>query len=106
MDDARLRHHIYATFATTGTAPAVSELEPLVGGADAVAAALRRLHDAHSVVLGVGGEIRMALPFSAVATDHVVRSERLSWWANCAWDSLAIPTALLPPRGSVTCCSR
>lgn len=36
----------------------------------------------------------MALPFSATPTDHVVRSGNLSWFANCAWDALAIPVAI------------
>lgn len=36
----------------------------------------------------------MALPFSAVPTDYRVESGSRSWWANCAWDALAIPRLL------------
>jgi hypothetical protein len=55
---------------------------------------LRRLHDAHALVLDQDGEVRMALPFSSVEIDYRVVSGARSWWANCAWDSLAIPAAL------------
>ncbi len=55
---------------------------------------LSDLHDRHALVLGTGGEIRMALPFSAVPTIHRVTSGDRSWWANCAWDALAIPLLL------------
>ncbi len=36
----------------------------------------------------------MALPFSAVPTDYRVVADDREWWANCAWDSLAIPAVL------------
>ena len=94
LDDRQMRYRIYRTFARTGRAPTKDQLAERAGGGDDSRAALRRLHDAHAVVLGAGGEIRMALPFSAVETDHVVRSGSLRWWANCAWDALAIPAAL------------
>jgi hypothetical protein len=32
----------------------------------------------------------MAHPFSAVATDFVVRTEGRDWYANCVWDGLSI----------------
>lgn len=93
MDDAELRHAIYTHFAGRGEAPSVAALRDAHPGVD-VPGALARLHDAHAVVLDTGGEIRMALPFSAVPTPHVVQSGERRWWANCAWDSLAIPVAL------------
>ena len=55
---------------------------------------LQRLEDRHFVVLGSDGEISMALPFAARPTGHRVLNGSRSWWANCAWDSLAIPAAL------------
>ena len=94
MDDERLRYEIYRTFAETGEAPSSGTLEAWSGGPDASAAALRRLHDAHAVVLDDAGRIRMALPFSAVPTGHRVGAGEQRWWANCAWDALAIPAAL------------
>lgn len=93
MVDAGLRHSIYAHFAERGQAPTVAALTSAHPAFD-IPAALARLHDAHAVVLDAGGEIRMALPFSAVPTPHVVQSGERRWWANCAWDSLAIPVAL------------
>lgn len=93
MDDAALRHAIYQHFADKGEAPTVAALAAVHPGVD-VAVALARLHEAHAVVLDTDGEIRMALPFSAVPTPHVVRSGERRWWANCAWDSMAIPAAL------------
>lgn len=36
----------------------------------------------------------MAHPFSARPTSYRVVGEATSWWANCAWDALAIPTML------------
>jgi len=42
---------------------------------------------------GRRGEIRMAL-FSTDPTNFRVTTERGGWWANCAWDSLAIIAAL------------
>lgn len=92
--DRAVRFEVYRSLADTGLAPDAAELAALAGGADAAAASLRRLHDAHALVLDGDGALRMALPFSAVATDHRVVSDGGTWWANCAWDSLAIPIAL------------
>ncbi len=92
--DAALRFQIYRTFAAEGRAPTPAELAAWSGSDTAAHAALRRLHQAHAIVLDDAGEIRMALPFSAVPTQHRVVSGDRSWWANCAWDSLAIPAAL------------
>ena len=62
---------------------------------DEVAAAYRRLHEAHALVLDPGTtEIRMLNPFSAVETPHRVEAGGRSWFANCAWDALGIPAAL------------
>ncbi len=94
MIDWSLRHRIYRHLATTGEAPARRELIEWVGGDEAVDVALRALHDAHLIVLDDDGSLRMALPFSAVPTSHRVRSGERAWWANCAWDALAIPIAL------------
>ncbi|NNE11075.1 MAG: hypothetical protein HKN41_02395, partial [Ilumatobacter sp.] len=92
--DWRLRQAIYAGLAATGVVPARSELIGVGGGEEELDRRLRALHDHHLVVLDANGTVRMALPFSAVPTDHVVRSGDRSWFANCAWDALAIPAAL------------
>ena len=91
--DWSLRRSIYAGLASTGAVPDAAELAGVVGGRD-LDRRLQRLHDAHQVVLDRDGSIRMALPFSAVPTDHVVRAGDRRWFANCAWDSLAIPAAI------------
>jgi hypothetical protein len=38
--------------------------------------------------------IRMAFPFSAVPTPFRVHAGGKSYWANCAWDAVAIPAAM------------
>ena len=55
---------------------------------------LQRLDDRRYIVLGGDGEIAMALPFAARPTGHRVVAGTRRWWANCAWDALAIPAAL------------
>jgi len=94
MNDAELRHAIYRDFAATGGSPHPAQLASWCGGSVEAQQALHRLHDAHSIVLDDAGAIRMALPFSAAATTHRVVAGDRSWWANCAWDTLAIPAAL------------
>lgn len=94
MNDQEFRHAIFSTFAETGAPPSHADLETWIGSARIADDALKRLHDAHAIVLDEEGSILMALPFSAVPTDHRVVAGHRSWWANCAWDSLAIPAAL------------
>ena len=92
--DWALREAIYAGLAASGVAPARDALAQVADGDRELEHRLRTLHDHHLVVLHADGSIRMALPFSAVPTDHVVRSGDRLWFANCAWDTLAIPAAL------------
>jgi hypothetical protein len=98
MDALTLRLVVYRHFVSTGTAPMRQALIDIVGDADSTDALLRELHDAHMIVLDNRphreGEIRMALPFAAEATDFRVTTDAGAWWANCAWDSLAIVAAL------------
>jgi hypothetical protein len=44
-----------------------------------------------------GSSIRMAPPFSGVPTQHRVEVAGVQYFANCAWDALAIPAALHRP---------
>jgi hypothetical protein len=83
MDDSdiRLRNEIYRTFVETGRPP---EADP---------EALRRLHEAHALVLD-GERIRMLNPFSVVPTPHRVHAGGRWWYGNCAWDALGIVAAL------------
>ena len=88
MDDLELRNLVYERFVELGRAPTMAELgttEP----------ALRRLHEAHMLVLEPDRpEIRMVIPFSAVPTPYRVEAAGRSWFANCAWDSFGILAAL------------
>jgi hypothetical protein len=91
--DLRIRNHVYRRFVELGRAPTLAELQDELGGE--VEQALRRLHDAHALVLEPDrSEIRMANPFSAVPTPHRVEAGGRSWYANCAWDAFGIPAAL------------
>ncbi|MEM9039167.1 MAG: organomercurial lyase [Actinomycetota bacterium] len=97
MDDLDLRRVIYRRLAETGAVPSFGEIAQLVGGSDEAVSSLGRLHDRHMIVLddrNDPGEIAMALPFAARPTGHRVAGSDGSWWANCAWDALAIPAAL------------
>jgi hypothetical protein len=86
--DLALRNEVYRRFVELGRAPTLAEL-------GTTEAALRRLHDAHAIVLEPDGSaIRMANPFSAVRTPHRVEADGRSWYANCGWDAFGIPAAL------------
>jgi hypothetical protein len=91
----RIRAEVYNRLASTGRAPSVAELAESTGaGRDSVEDDLCLLHDGHDLVLGTNGEVRMALPFSAVPTRFTVTADGVDHWANCAWDALAIPITL------------
>jgi hypothetical protein len=98
MDPLALRSVIYRHIVTTGSAPTRHALVDVVGDPDTTDALLRHLHDTHMIVLDDRphrvGEIRMALPFAAEPTDFGVTNEAGAWWANCAWDCLAVVAAL------------
>ena len=94
--DLRIRNHVYSTFLREGRAQTTAETAAALAlGEDEVAAAYRRLHDAHALVLRPGTtDLLMLNPFSAVETPHRVEAGGRSWFANCAWDALGIPAAL------------
>jgi hypothetical protein len=96
--DLAVRNATYAAFVALGRAPAPAEVAAdLDVDEAAVAAAWRRLHDAHALVLLPGGgppRLRMANPFSAVPTAFRVRADGRDWSANCAWDAFGICAAL------------
>ena len=87
----RVRAAVYAWFRDGTAPPAIADLAATLDvGCEDVAGALRALADAHCLVLNRDGEVWMAHPFSAVETDCVVRVGTRRWFANCAWDALAI----------------
>jgi len=86
--DRALRNRIYAFLVEQGRPPSIEE----AGGNED---ALRRLHDAHALVLEPDGRaIRMLAPFSALPTPFRVRSAGRDWFGNCVWDAFGIPAAL------------
>jgi hypothetical protein len=94
--DAVVRSHVYRVFVGDGRAPSVEDLAAaLDASADDVAAALQRLQQNHALVLAPGTpNVWMAHPFSAVPTPYRVRFDGRRYWANCAWDYLAMPSLL------------
>ena len=94
--DLQLRNHVYRRFVELGRAPRFNELAADLGRDEGeVAEAMRRLHDAHALVLERdGSRIRMANPFSAIPTPHRVRAAGRWWYANCAWDAFGVLGAL------------
>lgn len=105
-EDVAVRNATYRVFVELGRGPSADEV---ASSADAsrsdVRSAWQRLHQAHALVLDDTGEqIRMANPFSAVPTDHRVRTGERWWFANCAWDAFGICAALdSPGRIESTC---
>ena len=94
--DLSIRTYLYASFVETGRSSTPPETAGVLELPEStVSSAYRRLHDAHALVLQPGTtEIRMLNPFSAVETAHRVEAGGRSWYANCAWDALGIPSAL------------
>ena len=101
----RLRGHLYRRISELGVVPSRLELrdglEATVGEVDR---ALGFLADSHVLVLDHAGEVLMAHPFSAGETPFRVRTTRTNYWANCAWDALAIPLLLEVDGRTRTAC--
>ena len=95
----RVKLAVYHHFAETGRAPGPADVAGRVESvADVVVEAYRSLASKRLLVLEPDGtSIRMASPFSGVPTQHVVESEGVEYFANCAWDALGIGAALQRP---------
>lgn len=93
---AAVRLAVYRAFADTGIAPALPELADAAGLEEAaVRAVLRELEALHALALDpADGSVAMAHPFSAVPTPFAVETDRTRYYANCAWDALAMPALL------------
>ena len=94
--DRRVRYEVYHRFAESAAAPSAQQLAEALGqGRSAIEESLRRLTDTHALALAPGTtNIWMASPFSAVPTPYPVETRERTYWAPCAWDSLAIPGLL------------
>ena len=97
FEDSALRVLIYDEIVRTGEAPSVAALAKHLGAsANEVRGSLRRLHDAHMLVLQPDDEILMANPFSAVPTPFIVEVGTRRWYGNCVWDALGVIATLHP----------
>ena len=96
LEDRELRYWIYSRIIRTGSVPTIREISHECGGTRAeIAESLGRLGESHAFALVPhSGEIWMAHPFSAVPTPYRVNTLTRGYWANCAWDALAIPSML------------
>ena len=94
--DIALKLAVYEFTAEHARVPTVAELAARVGiTAAEVRAGYERLFADRVLVLEADGEtIRMAPPFSGIATQHVVVTGGKEFFANCAWDSFGILAAL------------
>ena len=94
--DLQVKLAVYRHFAETGRGPAPEDVAERVGSDERrVIDAYRRLSALRMLVLEEdGSSIRMASPFSGVPTPHVVESDGVRYYANCAWDALGVIAAL------------
>src|SRR5574341_1158399 len=95
--DTAVKLNIYETIARTTQAPTTLDVAHSLGASRAeVQAAFERLHKQRLLVPEPSdpSRIRMAPPFSGVATPFPVKVRDKLYYANCAWDALGIPAAL------------
>src|SRR4029453_8620703 len=97
--DTQTKLAISRHFHETGARPSMQVVaERVRADVSSVREAYVRLCAQRVLVLETDGKsIRMAPPFSGVATQHVVIVDETKYFANCAWDSFGIPAALHRP---------
>ncbi len=88
--DRRVRSRIYALLAG-GSLPVDATLLASSGGWDSgeVRRSLERLADEHRIAI-TGDRVWMAHPFAGIPSAYRAVIGDRWWFANCAWDSLAI----------------
>ena len=104
--DRDVRLAVMHGFLQDGRPPSPDELAASLGVAQVeVEGALRRLADAHVLVLAPGTPfVWMAAPFSAIPTTFRVHSGDRMRWGNCIWDALGVLATLgADGRVSTTC---
>ena len=106
--DLRVKLAIYRWFAEKGGRPSPEDVAVRAGAAvPDVLAAYARLRAQRLLVLEPdGGSIRMAPPFSGVPTQHIVESDGVRYYANCAWDALGVLAALRRPGTVLSRCEQ
>jgi hypothetical protein len=92
VTDPDVRAFIYRQALSRGVIPHAAEIAAYFQASLLdVRASFTRLADAHMLVLEPeGGEILMAMPFSAVPTSFVAESAFFRSYGNCVWDGLGI----------------
>jgi hypothetical protein len=105
--DQVVRLSVYELLLDRGRMPSIAELASSLGLAEAdIRESLERLFAQKAIALmSESREILMASPWSAVPTSYVVEAGGRSWWANCAWDGLAIPAAMGVPGKMIASCA-
>lgn len=100
-DLAAVHHAIMRRIVDIGHAPDLGELAALLGcSREAARTGLRRLADAHGVVLHPDGvRVWAAHPFSLAPTGVSVHRGGDAWWGNCVWCAFGIAGLL---GGAVT----
>lgn len=90
--DRKVRAQVYRHIVASGVGPTGQNLAEQRGWPEEeVAESLNRLHRQHLLALAPdGSRVMMAHPFSGVETAFESRVGARSWFANCAWDALAI----------------
>ena len=90
------RKYIFDYFREHSVAPVLEQvMRQFSLGRDDAARVLLELQDAHHIALVKGTQrILMAFPFSAVTTPFRVTAGRRTYFANCAWDAVAIHVSL------------
>lgn len=88
----QVRAFIYKHFREAGVAPTIADIaDAFKLSTEAVVESLRVLAESHAIVLQSNGrDIWMAHPFSGIPTDYIAKSGGRTWFANCAWDAIAI----------------
>jgi hypothetical protein len=106
--DTQVKLTIYNHFAATGRAPSPTDVASHVRSeAESVLESYQRLRAQRLLLIEPDGQsIRMAPPFSGVPTGHRVEADGVSYFANCAWDALGIPTALHKPATVYSHCAQ
>lgn len=103
----KVRFFILQYFVSNTRPPEVEETAAYFQiGLEEVKTAFQELHRRDAIYLEPGTDkIRMAFPFSAVPTAFQVEAQGKSYWANCAWDALAIPVAMQCDADIETSCA-
>lgn len=94
--DTAVKGNVYETIAETTMAPTAAQVaDSLHTSVAAVEEAFRRLCGKRLLVLerGSTSTIRMAPPFSGVATPFRVLVGDKAYYANCVWDALGVSAA-------------